>query len=327
MADKDKDVSDVEENHNEPQIHKKEKKKFMNGWTPEQEKLMAEWADIAMCYRWLHDRAEKHYKYANYSIQIPVIILSTLTGTASVGISSIVGDNMDLQKYCQFAIGGVSIITGILSTLGSYLRFAQLQESNRNAAVSWSKFHRMIRTELALHPDRRHDCQDFLKICRSDLDRMLENAPELHTIAINDFNKRIGSIKEFKIPDVVNNLNKTEIYNNDNLRLKQLALETALVINSKKELWHDLEFSPADIKLYERIEKRLKTMRAEEYGDIGKINLILSERSSALVSPTPKSPMVENQANALTNTIVEIKPYASQTFSIKPAKNEIVTKK
>lgn len=34
-------------------------KKFMNGWTKEQEVLMAEWSDIAACYRWLHDKAEK----------------------------------------------------------------------------------------------------------------------------------------------------------------------------------------------------------------------------------------------------------------------------
>ena len=34
--------------------------RFLNGWTKEQERLMSEWSDIAMCYRWLHDRAEKY---------------------------------------------------------------------------------------------------------------------------------------------------------------------------------------------------------------------------------------------------------------------------
>ena len=31
-------------------------KRFMNGWSKEQERLMAEWSDIASCYRWLHDQ-------------------------------------------------------------------------------------------------------------------------------------------------------------------------------------------------------------------------------------------------------------------------------
>ena len=34
-------------------------KKFLNGWTPELDDLMAEWADKAACYRWMHERTEK----------------------------------------------------------------------------------------------------------------------------------------------------------------------------------------------------------------------------------------------------------------------------
>lgn len=344
---------DISEIQKESQL-KNAKKKFLNGWTIEQEKLLAEWADIAMSYRWLHDHAEKHYKRLNYFITIPVIVLSTLTGTASVGLSSVVGDNLIAQKYAQLGIGGVSIITGILSTLGNYLRFAQLEESNKNAAMSWSKFHRMIRTELALHPDRRQDCQDFLKHCRNDLDRLIENAPEIHKIAIEEFHRKIGSIKDFKIPDVIDNLDKTEIYTNDNLRLKQLALETALVINSKKELMRDLEFTDSDIRLYERIENRLKTIREEEYGDIGKLDLSISQGNS---TTKPSSPVVEVNdellERQLTSHILKKLPQnkssnkisvkvdnlpadsiitsssfqdtSGEKFSIKPTKNQVVS--
>ena len=31
-------------------------------WTKEQEALLAEWAEKASCYRWLHGRAEKKYR-------------------------------------------------------------------------------------------------------------------------------------------------------------------------------------------------------------------------------------------------------------------------
>jgi hypothetical protein len=47
----------------------------MNGWTNEQEELMGKWADIAACYRWLHDRCEKMYSSSNMSMTIPVITL------------------------------------------------------------------------------------------------------------------------------------------------------------------------------------------------------------------------------------------------------------
>ena len=41
----------------------KEKQKIKDDfkWTLEQEELLAEWAEKAACYRWLHSRAEKYY--------------------------------------------------------------------------------------------------------------------------------------------------------------------------------------------------------------------------------------------------------------------------
>ena len=52
-------------------------------WTPEHEGILIEWADKAMCYRWLHSKANSMYSRLNALYTIPVIIISTLTGTAN----------------------------------------------------------------------------------------------------------------------------------------------------------------------------------------------------------------------------------------------------
>ena len=85
-------------------------RKFNNGWTKQQEQLMAEWADKSGCYRWLHDRCEKKYSYLNMSITIPVIILSTLTGTANFALDGFISPNdQDAKKYAQAGI--IAMIT------------------------------------------------------------------------------------------------------------------------------------------------------------------------------------------------------------------------
>ena len=61
-----------------------------NIWTDECENLLAEWSEKASCYRWLHGRCEKSYRIWYYCFSIPVIILSTLTGAANVGMDSFV---------------------------------------------------------------------------------------------------------------------------------------------------------------------------------------------------------------------------------------------
>ena len=52
-------------------------------WSVEHEHILAEWADKAMCYRWLHTRANALFSSLNAWYTIPCIIISTLAGTAN----------------------------------------------------------------------------------------------------------------------------------------------------------------------------------------------------------------------------------------------------
>ena len=52
-------------------------------WTPEHEKILIEWADKAMCYIWLHSKSNAMFSSLNAWYTIPVIVISTLTGTAN----------------------------------------------------------------------------------------------------------------------------------------------------------------------------------------------------------------------------------------------------
>ena len=93
------------------------KKKNKSLWTHEQENLLAEWAEKAACYRWLHAKSEKIYTTSHYRYSIPIIILSTLTGTANFGIESV---PKEYTRYAQMAIGGVNLFAGIMGTLQKF---------------------------------------------------------------------------------------------------------------------------------------------------------------------------------------------------------------
>ena len=52
-------------------------------WHGQQEKILKEWSEISSSYRFMHDRAHGKYHSQNLSFTLPVIILSTITGTAN----------------------------------------------------------------------------------------------------------------------------------------------------------------------------------------------------------------------------------------------------
>jgi len=215
-------------------------KRFLNGWCKEHERLMGEWSDIAICYRWIHDQSEKYYHTRSLLINLPVIILSTLGGTANFGIQSLFSDET-IKKYASFGIGGISLLAGLLTTIGNYLRYAQLEEAHRVASITWGKFHRFIAIEIALSPNERMDALDFLKICRVDLDRLIEQAPPIPKACINKFASKFGHIKDLKKPDICGGIEHTYVYDSSETRLKQLAVDAALMLkhkkNALKELW------------------------------------------------------------------------------------------
>ena len=121
-----------------------EKPKIIN-WKEEHERILVEWSDKAMCYRWLHSKANTLYYHRNAMFTIPVIIISTLTGTANFA-----QDRFDdsYKEYAILGIGAFNIIAGIISTIHQFLKISELNESHRVSSIAWGKFHRNIKVEL-----------------------------------------------------------------------------------------------------------------------------------------------------------------------------------
>ena len=178
-------------------------------WSLETEILLASWAEKASCMRWLHGRSERKYKRKYYCFSIPVIILSTLTGTANFALKEFVPE--ENQKIATAIIGGLNIFAGILSTLQNFLKVAELMESHRAQGVAWSKLGRNISIELALDPARRQPNMDFLKLSRAEYDRLIEQSPMIDDDIIHQFKNKFKNYEVSK-PSITNGLDKCHIF-------------------------------------------------------------------------------------------------------------------
>ena len=182
-----------------------------NVWSNEIEDLLSEWAEVALCYQYLHAFSQRKYKRKYHHYQIPIIVLSTLTGVGNFAVDSYIPK--DFQHGFTAVVGGFNIFCGIMGTLLAFLKYAEIYEGHRIAALAWSKLSRNIEIELSLQDSKRKACKDFLKVMRNEYDNLMESSPSIDLDVIRMFNKKFeGKYPTIRRPVIVNGLREIKAY-------------------------------------------------------------------------------------------------------------------
>jgi hypothetical protein len=108
---------------------------------------------------------------------IPIIIMSTITGTANFAQNTF---PLVIRPYIPQIIGAINLIAAILTTIYQYLKISEYMESHRLTGVNYGKFSRNITVELSLPiKDRSIGGKELVKISRLDIDRLIEQSPSI----------------------------------------------------------------------------------------------------------------------------------------------------
>jgi hypothetical protein len=204
----------MDDNSNEESKNLEVKNTTQVEWTQEHERILIEWADKAMCYRWLHTKSNSMYSTLNAWYTIPVIVISTLTGTANFAQQRV---PIEYQNYFAMIVGAFNITAGIITTIQQFLKITQLNEAHRVSGIAWDKFYRNIKIELAKHPLERLDVKHMIKTSKEEFDRLMETSPIIPENIIKSFKSNFNSHNSFdKIvkPEICDILIPTDDYRN-----------------------------------------------------------------------------------------------------------------
>lgn len=165
-------------------------------WNHSVENLLQKMNDIASIHRLMNEEAYRKYRKLNYFFSLPVIILSTLTGTASMGSSSLFGD----QHVASIVIGGVSLFISILQTISSSFKLEFLSGQYFNSYKGFDQFCRDLLLELSLPRVSRRPVSDFLKSIIARYNDLLQNQPIIPKEIVDKYEKRMKTLKDFVNP-------------------------------------------------------------------------------------------------------------------------------
>ena len=222
-------------------------------WSPGHEKILIDWADKAMCYRWLHARSHQRFSKINTYFTIPVIVMSTLTGTANFAQDRV---PEYYRGYYSMGVGFVNILAGIITTIQQFLKISELNEGHRVSAIAWDKFYRKIKVELSKPIQERQNITDFLKNCTEEFDRLMETSPIIQKGIIQLFQSTFSGKKmtdqqkesflKLKKPEICDSLESVQLslYKQDvgeKLKTNYKKILTDVVTNNANDSAEELE--------------------------------------------------------------------------------------
>ena len=179
-------------------------------WTDTLEDYFAKIGEKAQGYSLLHKQAEALYSYRTTLIDLPVIILSTVCGTLSIGGANIFPT--DWAETANQAVGALSIGVGVLNTVGTYFAWSKRAEAHRVSSLQYARMSRFLRVELQLPRQERMNCAELLKMIRTDWERLTEISPILPDGLITEF-RSMYQKRNVSKPDEIHGIEPIRIFN------------------------------------------------------------------------------------------------------------------
>jgi hypothetical protein len=188
-------------------------------WNDYHESILKSWGEQSACYRYMHHRAFLMFKKLSLRFNLPVIVLSTITGTANFAQSTL---PTSIQPAAPSIIGGLNLIAGLIATIMQFLKINELMENHRTAALGHGNLSRNIRLQLALpREERKKEGLKFVEECKTTYDSLLEQSPPIPKHILLNFEREYPRDSNFTKPEI--------------LRVRAIPLLKTLVRNTPLE--------------------------------------------------------------------------------------------
>jgi hypothetical protein len=262
-----------------PDTTKKEVKKN-NEWHPQQAKLLKSWAEVASSYRWMHNQAYMIYKKKNLHFMLPLIIMSTVAGTANFAQSTFPNG---IRPYVPQIIGAINLISAIMTTIYQFLKISEFMESHRISSINYGKLARTLTVELNLPvKDRNSGGAECVKVSRTEIDRLIEQSPAIPKNVLLSYESKFAG-RGLSEPEIIV-INQVDIYEDienktantvaeAGIKLKGLLNKPFLVKNTN---------SPTSRK-NEQVKTEINSIKTNNT-----FSSIISELTNKIRPPSPK---------------------------------------
>jgi hypothetical protein len=150
------------------------------------ENLLFEWKGYCKFNSEVHNDSRGHFKFLNYGLMIPAMILGSATGIGTISIASN-KDNADCKNggvdWILLAVGCVGIVSTCLISVHRYMNVSQLQTEHDMYSDMFIILTNEIDMQLTLDDANESKMftnkMEFMKYCKYRMDVLMDKAPPI----------------------------------------------------------------------------------------------------------------------------------------------------
>ena len=189
-----------------------------NNWDESFEKLLEKYADESAIREQLHRNSFYYYSKWNNYLQLPIIVLSAVSGSMQFLSQSY----KEFEKQIITSTGTLSVLVSLISAISTYLKFGESKKTHENATNMWLNLYHEIRFQLSLRRELRVEANEFVKSVLNKYNHLFEISP----IIINKqsfilkVKKKLKNNNEFQVPCYLNGMKPTKTYQEDDEKME-----------------------------------------------------------------------------------------------------------
>jgi hypothetical protein len=169
-------------------FRQKPKPSDVSDWTEQVELLLKDWHRRVYAAQTAHYASADKLRMLNYLIGVPAAILSSIVGTAIFA-------GLEKESAQTYIVASISILTAVLAGLQTFLRFSERAVQHATAGDWYSAVRRDLEATLHLPVEFRGRARDCLDRFRKEMNRVVQDSPELRGLMWRREAKRFGVLE------------------------------------------------------------------------------------------------------------------------------------
>jgi hypothetical protein len=158
-------------------------------WDDRVDARYREWLKRVRAAEYGHRRGADSHQRRHLMLGIPVVVLSTMVGTSA--FASLQDERIGFVGL-RIAVGVIGTLAAVLSSLQTFLGYAQRSERHRVAAIRYETLRRKMEHTLAAPRENRRDAQAELASVRERMDKYGKESPQIGVKVWASLEKKYG---------------------------------------------------------------------------------------------------------------------------------------